>query len=88
MAGVFSELIWERSARKSGRPLSRAAEEPACREFHDDLAGAEKDAALDGLRARSHRESVCIHSEDPRLGRHAHFVRGADGAVRTSLSPA
>lgn len=89
--GLFEALprgmIWERSPRRRGTPLSAAAAAgEGAREFYDDLNGSAKDSALDGLRRRSKERSLCVYSEDPALRRHAHFVHRGAGEAATVLA--
>jgi hypothetical protein len=82
-------MIWERSPRKRGTPLSAAASAGGnTREFFDDLGGAEKAAALDSLRLRSKSFSLCIYSEDSSVARHAHFIHRGGGEASTVLQEA
>lgn len=78
-------LLWERAALKAGEPLSRSAGSSAAA-FHDDLEGPAKEEALAALAARARTRPFIVFSEDPLVARHAHFVRGDGGTIRTVLS--
>ena len=79
-------MIWERSPRRRGTPLSAASSAGGNgREFFDDMSGADKAAALDSLRRRSKAASVYLYSEDAAVARHAHFIHHGGGEASTVL---
>ncbi len=82
-------MIWERSPRRRGTPLSAAlASGGGAREFFDDLGGSDKSGALEALRLRSKERSLYVYSDDPALRRHAHFVSRGEGKAVTVLAEA
>jgi ABC-type multidrug transport system fused ATPase/permease subunit len=82
-------LIWSRESG-GGTPLSAVSEAPPAREYFDDLGDSPEGAPVKAsnlrtLAERSKSASICVHSQDDLMFRHAHFFAPRQAKVRTIL---